>query len=522
MAEEGRRKALITYTLVISAGVLTLFLELIAWYGIATTASRRLHVSVFKKIMGATMYFFDTHLSGNILNRFSKDIGIIDDYLPVVWFDCIRIPFLFICIIGVIVSVNPIILVPGFFVFLIMVYARNVYLRTSRNLRRLEGMTRAPFIGYLNSSLEGLTTIRASRNEEILVQQFDHHLDVNSSASYMCISASRAFGFWLNTLGNIFITFIIYSFIMFNKKMDDIAGDVGVAITQALTITSIMQWGIRQWAELENMMTSVERVSEYAKAEQEDLSGGKPIAWPKEGSVEFQNVTLTYPNSNKTVLNNLSFVINPKEKVGIVGRTGAGKSSIISVLFRLYPIDGSIIIDGINTSSVDLETIRSKISIIPQDPVLFEGTVRSNLDPNKTHADLELWNVLGEVELKTIVEKLPMGLDSIVQESGSNWSVGQRQLFCLARAILRKNKVLVLDEATANIDPKTDALIQTTVRRVFKDCTILTIAHSLGTIIDSDRIMVIDFGSIVEFDQPQALLDNTEGMFYGLVKQAAN
>lgn len=300
-------------------------------------------------------------------------------------------------------------------------------------------------------------------------------------------------------------------------------GNVGLAITQSIGLTGMFQWGMRQSAELENQMTSVERVLEYTSVphepELESAPGKKPPPeWPEKGEVKFVDLYLKYTPEDPPVLKNLNFVIKPKEKVGIVGRTGAGKSSLIAALFRLTNIDGQVIIDGRNTKELGLHDLRSKISIIPQEPVLFSGTMRKNLDPFDEYSDEVLWKALEDVELKEAVSDLTAGLNSKMSEGGSNFSVGQRQLVCLARAIIRQNKILILDEATANVDPQTDALIQTTIRKKFSECTVLTIAHRLHTIMDSDKVLVMDAGQMVEFDHPHVLLQNKK-VLYGMVLQ---
>lgn len=305
------------------------------------------------------------------------------------------------------------------------------------------------------------------------------------------------------------------------KSTEKYGGNVGLGITQSITLTGMLQWGMRQWSELENQMTSVERIVEYTKIspETENVIVTPPQSWPATGNIDFQSVFMRYAPEEPNVLKNLTFTIRSGEKVGIVGRTGAGKSSLISALFRLADIEGAIIIDGINTKHIALENLRSKISIIPQEPVLFSGTLRKNLDPFDKYNDEELWAALEDVELKKAVLDLPSGLHSKVSEGGANFSVGQRQLLCLVRAIIRRNKILVLDEATANVDPKTDELIQITIRKKFQKCTVLTIAHRLHTVMDSDKILVMDNGQVAEFNHPYILLQNTSGIFYGLVQQ---
>lgn len=268
-------------------------------------------------------------------------------------------------------------------------------------------------------------------------------------------------------------------------------------------------------------MTSVERIIEYSKLESEaplESDYKFPKGWPKYGSIRFENVFLTYTNSSEPVLRNLCFDIRGGEKIGIVGRTGAGKSSILAALFRLEEIKGKIIIDDVDCSRIGLHELRSKISIIPQDPMSFIGTLRKNLDPFDDYSDEQIWATLEEVQLKNAVLEMPGKLQFQLSESGGNLSVGQRQLICLGRALLKKNQILALDEATASVDLETDNLIQKTIRTKFAKNTVITIAHRLNTIIDSTRVLVLDGGVVVEFDTPFNLLQN-RGIFYHLVQQ---
>lgn len=299
------------------------------------------------------------------------------------------------------------------------------------------------------------------------------------------------------------------------------AGNIGLAVTQALSLTGMVQWGLRQWSELENQMTSVERIVEYTQVVPEESENGMepPETWPENGNVELRNVFLRYSKNDDYVIKDLNIIIEGKEKVGIVGRTGAGKSSLITALFRLAETEGDILIDDVITRHIKLHLLRSKISIIPQEPMLFLGTLRQNLDPLNEYKDEKLWSALEEVELKTAVSKLPETLLYHISEGGGNFSVGQRQLLCLARAILRKSKILVLDEATANVDSQTDELIQTTIRKKFSESTILTVAHRLHTVMDSDKVLVMDEGKAVEYDHPHVLL-NRKGLLYTLVQES--
>ncbi|XP_025993846.1 probable multidrug resistance-associated protein lethal(2)03659 [Solenopsis invicta] len=483
-------------------------------------ASIHLHDRMFRSISRATMRFFNTNTSGRILNRFSKDVGAVDELLPTAFIDSIQIGLTLLGIIVVVAVANVWLLIPTVVIGIIFYYLRIFYLTTSRNIKRLEGVTRSPVFAHLSATLQGLPTIRAFEAEEILTKEFDNHQDLHSSAWFLFIGSSRAFGFWLDVFCVIYIIFVTLSFLVLNfyDPGTHDGARVGLAITQSIGLTGMFQWGMRQSAELENQMTSVERILEYNKVESEppleSAPGKKPNAeWPPEGKIEFKNVFLRYAPLEPPVLKNLSFVILPREKIGIVGRTGAGKSSLIQAVFRLAEIDGLIEIDQIDTASIGLHDLRSKISIIPQEPFLFSGTLRRNLDPFDMYMDAPLWQALEEVELKE------MGLEAHVNEGGSNLSVGQRQLVCLARAIVRNNPILVLDEATANVDPRTDELIQTTIRNKFEKCTVLTIAHRLNTVMDSDRILVMDAGTAVEFDHPYVLLQKETGYLKSMVQE---
>lgn len=274
---------------------------------------------------------------------------------------------------------------------------------------------------------------------------------------------------------------------------------------------------IRSTAGIEESMTSVERVVEYSKAQAEDDKDGLMLEnWPVNGKIEFRDVNLNYTSNPEPILQDLSFVIEPKEKIGIIGRTGAGKSSIISILFRLYEISGQIIIDNQDIKMLNLKYLRSNLSIIPQAPVLFTGTLRSNLDPNNEYSDEILWKSLKAVNIRNIINDL----NTKIEEGGSNYSIGQKQLLCLARALLKKNKILILDEATANVDANTDALIQKTIAEHFTEFTVITIAHRLDTVMNYDKILVLDKGGLIEFDTTKNLLKNRHGRFYSMAKNA--
>ncbi|XP_053594500.1 probable multidrug resistance-associated protein lethal(2)03659 [Microplitis demolitor] len=519
-SDQDRYVCIYIFTGLIVLTVVMSFIRSFAFFEVCVRASKRLHDKMFRSICHAPMRFFNTNSSGRVLNRFSQDIGAIDELLPIAMIDCVQITLALTGIIVVVSVSNVWLLLPTFIICTIFYVLRVIYISTSRSIKRLEGITRSPVFNHLGATLQGLPTIRSFNAEEILTKEFDHHQDLHSSAWYIYIASSRAFGFWLDIFCLIYIACVTMSFLLLSDDEHKTfkGGNVGLAITQSIGLTGMFQWGMRQSAEVENQMTSVERVLEYTNIESEpaleSLPEKKPKDdWPSRGKVEFKRVYLAYSPLEPPVLRNLNFTIEPCEKIGIVGRTGAGKSSLIAALFRLAEIEGNIEIDGVDTGEIGLHDFRAKISIIPQEPFLFSGTLRRNLDPFEQYPDSILWSALEDVELKE------MGLEGHVNEGGTNLSVGQRQLVCLARAIVRNNKVLVLDEATANVDPRTDEFIQKAIRRKFADCTVLTIAHRLNTVMDSDRILVMDAGSAVEFDHPYNLLRNEYGFLSNMVKE---
>ncbi|XP_014227213.1 probable multidrug resistance-associated protein lethal(2)03659 [Trichogramma pretiosum] len=506
-------------SMTIGTMVLTL-LQAYIFFDMCMRISRNLHAALFDSICHTSMAFFNANPIGRILNRFSKDMGIVDTRVPQTIIDVTQISLYTIAVLGIIASVNPWFLLPAAALGTLAYFFRTFYMSGSRSIKRLEGITRSPVFNHLSASIQGISTIRALRAQEVLTKEFDSHQDLHSSAWFLFFSGSRAFGFYIESIYLIFTASVVFTLVAVNDVA--LAGSAGLVITQCILLTGMLQWGVRQTAELENQMTSVERVLEYTKLPQEpalESSENKPPEkWPASGRIEFNDVTLTYGSQKKAALRHLTFCVEPNEMVGIVGRTGAGKSSLLNALFRLADLEGEIKIDGLDTSKISLRDLRSKISIIPQEPVLFGGTLRTNLDPFEEYADNELWRALEDVELKGTLDS-DLGLEMRVMEGGTNFSVGQRQLLCLARAIVRNNKILVLDEATANVDPRTDELIQKAIRRKFANCTVLIIAHRLNTVMDSTKIIVMDAGRVVEFDHPYKLLQRNDGVLYGMVQQ---
>ncbi|KAM4561745.1 ATP-binding cassette sub-family C member 4-like [Fundulus diaphanus] len=508
------------YAALTATSVVLGFVRSLVFFNVLVKSAQTLHNNMFRAILRTSIRFFDTNPTGRILNRFSRDIGYLDSLLPWTFVDFTQVFLQVIGVIAVAGVIIPGILIPVVPLLAVFLFLRHYFLQTSRDIKRLESTTRSPVFSHLSSSLQGLSTIRAFRVQHQFQQMFDNYQDLHSEAWFLFLTTSRWFAVRLDGICCVFVTITAFGCLYFRDGLEP--GAVGLALSYAVTLTGMFQWGVRQSAEIENLMTSVERVVEYAELESEapwETEKQPPGDWPQKGSITFDGVSFSYSDSAPLVLKNLSIVFASREKVGIVGRTGAGKSSLISALFRLAEPEGRITIDGILTSEIGLHSLRQKMSIIPQDPVLFTGTMRKNLDPFKQHTDEDLWNALQEVQLKAVVEELPNKLETVLTESGSNFSVGQRQLVCLARAILRENRILIIDEATANVDPRTDSLIQQTIRNKFPECTILTIAHRLNTIIDCDRILVLDAGRIQECDEPYILLQNQDGLFYQMLRQ---
>jgi ATP-binding cassette subfamily C (CFTR/MRP) protein 4 len=380
-------------------------------------------------------------------------------------------------------------------------------------------LVKSPVLNHFVASVRGLTTIRALDAQKCLQQEFDHHQDVHASAFYLLKAMIYSFTFWVDMICLIYIVLIIFSFLLFETRKFHQRCRYLKKILFLESTASKVGLAMKMWSDVDATMTSVERVLEYTDLTPEEDNGNfvPEETWPQQGNVEFKSVTMQYSPEKPMVLNQVCFTVKSGEKLGIVGRTGAGKTSLVSALFRLFHFEGTILIDGVDTKSVPLQIVRAKISIIPQDPVLFIGSLRKNLDPFGEYSDSQIWQALEEVQMKNLIVSLPSGLETAVIEGGNNFSVGQKQLLCLVRAILRNAKIIVLDEATASIDLVTDELIQFTIRRRFEECTVLTIAHRLNTVMDSDKILVMDSGRVAEFGEPQQLLQDSDGMFYSLV-----
>jgi ATP-binding cassette subfamily C (CFTR/MRP) protein 4 len=406
--QESNQFNLMVYALLVLGLVIACSVQTVQYYVICMNASRNLHNKMFNKLLRAPPYFFDVNPSGRILNRFSKDMGCIDEVLPMTILDVKWLFLNIFCVFLLVIYIRPLVLIPTLVVAVIFVLLRKFYLQTSRSVKRIEGVTRSPVFSQLSTSLNGLTTIRAFKAQDMLVAEFDNIQDIHSSAWFTYLGTTRWFGVYLDWIVVIYLACCVLSFLLMPD--DVLGGDVGVAISSCIFLTGALQYGMRQSAEAENLMTSVERVMEYGDlASEADLTSGNPDdeSDKEQGIVEFDHVFLTYglqsdaekSSSSKAVLKDITFETKAQEKIGIVGRTGAGKSSLIVAIFRLSEPSGVIRIDGKDISKMGLHDLRKKISIIPQDPLLFTTSLRQNLDPFDQYSDADIWSALEQVNL---------------------------------------------------------------------------------------------------------------------------
>ncbi|NXW39692.1 MRP7 protein, partial [Nyctiprogne leucopyga] len=504
------------------AGANSLFTILRAFlfaYG-TIRAATVIHKRLLQKALKATVTFFDTTPTGWILNRFSSDLYCVDDSLPFILNIFLANVYGLLGMLVIITYGLPwigLVLLPlAALYFSIQRY----YRRTSRELKRLYSVTLSPIYTHFSETLSGLSSIRAMR----ATQRFELENQLYLEQNQRCLFASNTAMQWLDIrlqmIGVAVVTAIAAIAIIQHQKQLGNPGLVGLALSYALSVTNLLSGVISSFTQTETMMVSVERTEEYTTdipTEPQDKLVQVAADWPSQGLVEFQQVVLAYRVGLPNALDGVSFTVYPGEKVGIVGRTGSGKSTLFLALFRMLELkSGRILLDGVNSQLVGLEELRSRLAIIPQDPFLFSGSIRENLDPQGKRTDAELHEVLEQCHLQDAITQMG-GLDSEVGERGKSLSVGQRQLMCLARALLTQAKVLCIDEATASVDQKTDQLLQQTIRQRFADKTVLTIAHRLNTILDSDRVLVMQAGRVAELDSPTRLSQKDGSLFQRLL-----
>ena len=497
----------------VQAFLMFLFSVLLSIYG--TRSSRVMLRQAVTRALRAPMSFFDTTPLGRITNRFSRDVDVMDNNLT----DAMRMFFLTMAMITSIFALIiaffhyfAIALVPLYFLF---VLAASYYRASAREVKRYESVLRSNVFSRFGEGLTGVSSIRAYGLKDRFIRELRESIDEMNGAYYLTFSNQRWLSVRLDMIGNLLVFTVGILVVTSRFSVNPSIG--GLVLSYILGIVQMLQFSVRQLAEVENAMNAVERLQYYGT----QLAEEAPLhtidvrpSWPEKGEIIFDNVQMRYREGLPLVLSGLSMHVQGGERIGIVGRTGAGKSSIMSTLFRLVEISGGCItIDGMNISTIGLYDLRSRLAIIPQDPTLFRGTVRSNLDPFNEHIDLDLWAALRQADLVPVNANMEdrktdpsrIHLDSIVEEDGLNFSLGQRQLMALARALVRGSQIIVCDEATSSVDMETDEKIQNTIASGFKGKTLLCIAHRLRTIVGYDRICVMDAGRIAELDTPLEL-----------------
>lgn len=526
-------------------GILNLVSAFILWSLCIIRGARYFHDTMAKSILRSPMRFFETTPVGRILNRFTDDIGVIDMQLP--W---IFMSFLSLIVNGIVTFAVIVLNLPAMVLIigvLLILYnqIRKFFIPSSRELKRLSSKTKSPQIAHVQESINGIDTVKAYGQNERFVYKNKQNIDKVVAIGYNSQACNR----WLSMRLQCISSIILFASSILALLTIGTAGEInpallGFIMVYALSITLILNAIVRLWSEVETQSVAVERLVEFCNLPSEAsevVEDYRPLAsWPDQGAISFSDYSTRYAENLDPVLKNITLDIKGNEKIGIVGRTGAGKSSLTLALFRIIEATtGHISIDGMNTSKLGLSDLRHQLSIIPQDSHTVEGSVRQNLDPFQEFTDEQLWKVLELAHLKEHVESMKTeptdkdkedhegddelvttyALDAKIFEGGSNLSAGQKQLLCLARALLNPSKVLLLDEATAAVDVQTDKIIQETIRSAFKDKTILVIAHRLETIMDSDRVLVLDHGEVKEFNSPEELLKDKEGIFYLLCKE---
>nr|XP_046250632.1 ATP-binding cassette sub-family C member 8 isoform X1 [Scatophagus argus] len=494
----------------------------VEWTGLKV--AKELHHNLLNNIILAPMRLFETTPLGSILNRFSTDTNTIDQHIPTT-LECLsRSTLLCVSALGVISYVTPIFLIALLPLAIACYFIQKYFRVASRDLQQLEDSTQLPLLSHFSETVEGLTTIRALRYEPRFRQRLLQFTDANNIASLFLTAANRWLEVRMEYIGACVVLVAAVASITNSLYNQLSPGLVGLGLTYALMVSNYMNWMVRNLADMEVQLGSVKRINSLLKTEPENYEGllsvsQVPDGWPRQGEIKIQNLSVRYDATLKPVLKNVNAHISPGQKVGICGRTGSGKSSFSLAFFRMVDMfEGRIVIDDIDIAKLPLQTLRSRLSIILQDPVLFSGTIRFNLDPEMKATDEMLWEALDIAQLKPVVKSLPGGLDATVTEGGENFSQGQRQLFCLARAFVRKSSILIMDEATASIDMATESILQKVVMTAFADRTVVTIAHRVHTILNADLVIVMKRGIILEYDRPEALLDKEDSVFTSFVR----
>ncbi|CAL5382544.1 unnamed protein product [Camellia sinensis] len=519
----GMNIILLVYTLLAVGSSLCVLVRamLVAVAGIMT--SQKLFTNMLRSVLHAPMSFFDSTPTGRILNRASTDQSVVDLEMANRLGWC---AFSIIQLLGTIAVMSQVawevfaIFIP---VTAICIWYQRYYIPTARELGRLSGIQLAPILHHFGESLSGAATIRAFDQKDRFIDKNLSLIDNHSRSWFHNVSAMEWLSFRLNQLSNFVFAFSLVLLVTLPEGIIN-PSIAGLAVTYGINLNVQQASVIWNICNAENKMISVERIFQYSKIPSEAPlvieDCRPPNNWPDFGTICFRNLQIRYAEHLPSVLKHITCTFPGRKKVGVVGRTGSGKSTLIQAIFRIVePKEGSIIIDDVDISKIGLHDLRSRLSIIPQDPTMFEGTVRGNLDPLEQYSDNKIWEVLDKCQLGDLVRAKEEKLDSTVVENGENWSVGQRQLICLGRALLKRSTILVLDEATASVDSATDGVIQKIISQEFRDRTIVTIAHRIHTVIDSDLVLILSDGRIAEFDTPAKLLERDDSFFSRLIKE---
>ncbi|TMW67965.1 hypothetical protein Poli38472_007637 [Pythium oligandrum] len=489
-------------------------------------AAKSLFDRMTNALMHAPMRFFDVNPIGRILTRYGGDVFAVDAALP---FMLTRSTAIVLSLTSITVTSAVVIQWKGLLVIpVVILYAKigAFYIEPARELQRLTKTIQAPVLNHLAESFDGIAVLRAFGTQTVNRFRTTNHikLDESNKVRYAQLGVSQWFSLRIQLVGTILVVLVATSLVMLREELA--AAVIGLAFSYALRISNSLESIVQLISRVETAMVSPERMQEYIDIPQErphripSLDPPSHSSWPTQGSIEFKSVSFRYKENDHLVLHDLNLSIDGGEKIGIVGRTGAGKSSLTMALFRINELaNGSIVIDDVDVNTIGLKTLREKLSIIPQNPVLFKGPLRHYLDPFEQFTDDELWHSINRVGLRDRITAEEKGLWCLVEESGENFSVGERQMLCMARALSRHSRIVIFDEATAAIDHETDQKLQRVIREAFEQSTVLTIAHRLDTILDADRILVLEGGRVVEFASPAELVKKGSGHFFELMQE---